>query len=178
MKRKSNYVLNQIVIIMCIMALAYSSRTMKKLEEIIAEKDLTIELQKGIYEDLRDKYQQVYETLRYYEIEDDKAREELQRYLELDANISAYCSCERCTGKTSSNKWYGITASGREAQSKRTIAMSKEYDFGTEVEIDGELYIVEDRGGYIQGNRIDIYFDTHEEVMEFGRQFKQVKVYY
>jgi 3D (Asp-Asp-Asp) domain-containing protein len=33
---------------------------------------------------------------------------------------------------------------------------------------------VEDRGGAINGNHIDIYFNTHEEALEFGCQYANV----
>ena len=39
-----------------------------------------------------------------------------------------------------------------------------------EVIIDGHTYIVEDCGGAIKGNRVDFFFDTHEEALKFGRQ--------
>lgn len=45
---------------------------------------------------------------------------------------------------------------------------------GSKVEIDGIVYMVEDTGGLVKGNVIDIYFDTHEEAVMFGRQKKKV----
>ena len=43
--------------------------------------------------------------------------------------------------------------------------------------INGQLYTVEDRGGAIQGNHIDIYFDTHQEALNFGKQEADVFLY-
>ena len=62
----------------------------------------------------------------------------------------------------------GITASGTQATAGRTIAAPRTFAFGTKIMINGHVYTVEDRGGAIQGNRIDIYFDTHEEALKFG----------
>lgn len=79
---------------------------------------------------------------------------------------TAYCPCKKCCGKTD-----GITASGVKATEGRTIAADiKKLPFGTSVYIDGHKYTVEDRGGAIKGNRIDIYFDTHAEALQYGRR--------
>ena len=88
------------------------------------------------------------------------------------ANASAYCACVKCCGKTN-----GITASGTKATAGRTIAAPKNYPFGTKIEIAGMgTYVVEDRGGAITGNNIDIYFDSHAEALKFGRRNLQIKV--
>ena len=47
-------------------------------------------------------------------------------------------------------------------------------EMGTKVEIGGIVYTVEDTGESVTGNVIDIYFDTHEEAVRFGRQRKEV----
>lgn len=83
--------------------------------------------------------------------------------------ITAYCACEKCCGKTN-----GITASGTKVQAGRTIAAPKNFPFGTKLVINGHTYTVEDRGGAIQGNRIDIYFDTHEEALQWGVKYLEV----
>lgn len=88
------------------------------------------------------------------------------------ANASAYCACMKCCGKTN-----GITASGTKATAGRTIAAPSTYAFGTKIEIAGMgTYVVEDRGGAIKGNKIDIYFNSHEEALQFGRRNLQIKV--
>lgn len=82
------------------------------------------------------------------------------------ATVTAYCACINCCGKTN-----GITASGTQATAGRTIAMSKNYKFGTKIEIEGYgIFVVEDRGGAIQGTRIDMFFNTHEEALRFGKK--------
>lgn len=87
-------------------------------------------------------------------------------------NASAYCFCSKCCGKTT-----GITASGTKATAGRTVAMSSKYSFGTKVEIKGMgTYVVEDRGGAIKGNKIDIYFGSHQEALNFGRRTVYLRV--
>ncbi len=83
--------------------------------------------------------------------------------------ITAYCGCAKCCGKTD-----GITASGTHVTAGRTIAAPPEIPFGTKLMINGHIYTVEDRGGAIKGNRIDIYFETHEEANKFGVQYIEV----
>ncbi|MBF7096704.1 3D domain-containing protein [Alkalibacter mobilis] len=91
---------------------------------------------------------------------------------------TAYCSCEICTGPGNGY----VTASGTRTTANRTIATSKSFAFGTEFYIpyfrnssNRGIFVVEDRGGAIKGNRIDIYFNSHEEALRFGR--KTLKVY-
>lgn len=86
--------------------------------------------------------------------------------------ITAYCPCVRCCGKSD-----GITASGVKAVEGVTVAMNKSIPFGTKIYIDGVgERVVQDRGGAIKGNKIDLYFDSHEKALEFGRQTKQVTI--
>ena len=46
---------------------------------------------------------------------------------------------------------------------------------GTEVEIDGHIYIAQDVGGAVSGNRIDLYFDSHEDALQWGVQEKTAR---
>lgn len=83
--------------------------------------------------------------------------------------ITAYCGCAKCCGKTD-----GITASGTHVTAGRTIAAPPEIPFGTKLIINGHTYTVEDRGGAIKGKRIDIYFESHQEALDFGVQYIEV----
>lgn len=79
--------------------------------------------------------------------------------------LTAYCPCEVCCGKND-----GITASGKKAQANHTVAVDKNYiDLGSKLLINGETYYAEDVGGAIKGKRIDIFFNTHEEALQFGK---------
>ena len=46
---------------------------------------------------------------------------------------------------------------------------------GTEIELDGHTYTVQDTGGAINGNRLDLYFDNHEDAMQWGVREKIVR---
>lgn len=85
--------------------------------------------------------------------------------------VTAYCSCMQCCGKTN-----GITASGKQATANHTIAAPSTFAFGTQLEINGQIYTVEDRGGAIQGNRIDIYMNSHSEALAWGVRYVDVTV--
>lgn len=87
---------------------------------------------------------------------------------------TAYCACEKCCGAWAENRPDGIvyTASGAVAQEGVTIAA--DWDVlppGTVVYIDGlGERVVQDRGGAIKGNAVDIYFEDHDEALVYGRQ--------
>lgn len=84
--------------------------------------------------------------------------------------ITGYCSCSRCCGKSN-----GITASGTKAKAGRTIAAdTSKLPFGTKVVINGHTYTVEDRGGAINGNKIDIFFSSHNEALQWGVRYCDV----
>ena len=70
----------------------------------------------------------------------------------------------------------GITASGERVQEGRTIAADPGIPFGTEVYIPslGGTYIVEDRGGSIRGDRLDLYIEDLDRALEFGVQELEV----
>lgn len=87
--------------------------------------------------------------------------------------LTAYCPCESCCGQWAD----GITATGTTAVAGKTIAVDPTViPYGTEVIINGNTYLAEDCGGAIKGNRIDIYFDTHGEALEFGVQYADVYI--
>ena len=93
-------------------------------------------------------------------------------------NVTAYCPCIICCGKTN-----GITASGTHAQQYRTVAAWSGLPFGTKVYFPAlagnsnkGIFIVEDRGGAISSNRIDIFFATHSQALAFGRRNMEMYV--
>lgn len=85
--------------------------------------------------------------------------------------ITAYCSCSKCCGKST-----GRTASGTQATAGRTVAASSKFAFGTKLNIGGQIYTVEDRGGAITGNRIDIYVSSHSAALQWGVRYLPVSV--
>ena len=85
--------------------------------------------------------------------------------------LTAYCACSECCGKWAD----GITATGTVPVQGRTIAVDEDViPYGSEVIINGHTYRAEDCGGSIVGNRIDVYFDNHEEATGFGVQYADV----
>lgn len=85
--------------------------------------------------------------------------------------ITGYCSCAKCCGKTT-----GRTASGTIATAGRTVAASAALPYGTKVNINGHTYTVEDRGGAIKGNKIDIYFSSHAQALAWGVKYLPVEI--
>lgn len=83
--------------------------------------------------------------------------------------VTAYCSCSKCCGKSN-----GRTASGTKATAGRTVAASSKFAFGTKLNINGQVYTVEDRGGAINGNRIDIYVNSHAAALAWGVRYLPV----
>lgn len=95
-------------------------------------------------------------------------------------NTSAYCACVKCCGKSN-----GITSSGVKASSWCTLAAGKAYPVGTIIYIpslsnkpNGGWFIVQDRGGAISNNKLDIYMGTHSQALQFGRRNLECYVYY
>lgn len=97
-------------------------------------------------------------------------------------NASAYTAAT--CGKAPGSKGYGITSSGAAARSYYTVAAGSAYPIGTVIYIpyfasapNGGWFVVQDRGGAISNNRIDIYFDTIGECRQFGRRNLECYVY-
>ena len=92
---------------------------------------------------------------------------------------TAYCPCTICCGKHAK----GITASGKPVSynaGRFVAADARLFDFGTRLRIHGyhDETVVEviDRGGAIKGYKLDVYFPTHQEAREWGRQLLPVDV--
>lgn len=86
--------------------------------------------------------------------------------------LTAYCPCKHC-----SDNWGHQTSTGAIATEGRTVAVDPSViPYGTVLIINGHEYIAEDCGGAIKGNKIDIFFESHEEALEFGVQYAEVFV--
>ena len=84
--------------------------------------------------------------------------------------ITHYCSCYYCCGG-----WGNATASGRPATVGRTIAVDpRVIPLGSKVIINGNVYIAEDTGGAIKGNKIDIYVSDHSTALRLGVYYADV----
>lgn len=86
--------------------------------------------------------------------------------------ITHYCPCSICCGPYSG---MNSTASGAPPVTNRTIAVEpKQIPYGTEVVINGQVYVAEDCGGAIKKNCIDIYVGSHEEASSKGMYYTDV----
>lgn len=98
--------------------------------------------------------------------------------------LTAYCSCEKCCGQWALDRPVDeeghqivIGASGEQLIEGVSIAVDKEViPYGTTVVINGKEYIAHDCGGAIKDNRIDVYFENHQDALEFGVQHAEVFV--
>jgi uncharacterized protein YabE (DUF348 family) len=104
-------------------------------------------------------------------------------------SATAYTAGLESTGKSPGDHSYGITSSGRAVKAHHTIAAPPDIPIGTKVyipelvkfwakhgvSIDG-IFTVEDRGGGIKGNKIDIFMDNINMTRIWGR--RSVTVYF
>ena len=86
--------------------------------------------------------------------------------------VTAYCSCAKCCGGHAS----GYTSSGTKATAGRTVAASGQFSYGTKLLINGKEYTVEDRGGAVKGDKIDIYMNSHAEALAWGVKYLPVQI--
>lgn len=105
-----------------------------------------------------------------------------KQYEKITVVATGYTAGVESTGKDISHPEYGITYSGvkvrRNPEGISTIAADlKVFPLGTILYIDGYGYgIVADKGSAIKGNRIDLYFETVQDVYDqWGK--KRVDVY-
>jgi len=92
--------------------------------------------------------------------------------------VTAYCPCEKCCGRWAD----GYTASGKpvSANNGLFVAADKRIPFGTMVAIpgyaEGKPVPVLDRGGAIKGNRLDVFFPTHQAALNWDRKTLTVEI--
>ncbi len=85
--------------------------------------------------------------------------------------ITHYCQCSICCGPWAN----GVTSTGATATTNRTIAVDPtQIPYGSKVVINGQVYVAEDCGGAIKGNRIDIYVGSHAEAEQRGLFYTEV----
>lgn len=98
--------------------------------------------------------------------------------------LTAYCSCKKCCGFWANGRPLDengndivIGASGERLYQGVSIAVDPAViPYDSKVYIDGKEYIAHDCGGAIKGNRIDVYFDNHEDALGFGVRYANVEV--
>ena len=84
-----------------------------------------------------------------------------------NCRITFYCPGACCCGQWAS----GATASGTVATANRTVANGS-LPFGTRVLIDGQEYVIEDRG--VGGDQFDIFVNSHQEALDRGLYYTDV----
>ena len=85
--------------------------------------------------------------------------------------ITHYCPCSICCGPWAN----GITSTGVTATTNHTIAVDpSQIPYGSQVVINGQVYVAEDCGGAIKTNCIDIYVASHEEGESKGVYYTDV----
>lgn len=87
--------------------------------------------------------------------------------------LTAFCPCYECS------EGFGRKCAMKDhyATSDHTVAVDPSLiNLGDKLLINGKEYVAEDTGGAVKGEKIDIFFDTHEEVEEFGVRYGDVKI--
>lgn len=94
--------------------------------------------------------------------------------------VTGYCACKLCCGVWSPEVTGEVarTASGEIPVAGVTVAVDPDViPLGSIVKINGHYYIAEDTGSAVKGNVIDIYFDRHEQALNWGAKNLEVKVF-
>jgi 3D (Asp-Asp-Asp) domain-containing protein len=110
--------------------------------------------------------------------------------------VTGYCACQECCNwrrsclgfgwpviasgpQRGQRKAVGVTASGTTARRGTIAADAARYPYGTVMYIDGYGYgRVEDRGGAVKGEHIDLFFPSHREALAWGRRWRRVTIWF
>lgn len=88
----------------------------------------------------------------------------------IEFEVTMYTSGYESTGKNPNHPAYNITSSGTQAR-HGVIAAGRMYPFGTKIYLEGlGTFVVEDRGGAIKNDSIDIWTDDLNYAYKFGRR--------
>jgi 3D (Asp-Asp-Asp) domain-containing protein len=101
----------------------------------------------------------------------------LPQWLTVRMRVTAYCPCKVCCGRFAK----GQTANGYVIKCRDHFAAApQKYPFGTEIivpQYNGDKpIIINDRGGAIKGNRLDVFFQSHARATKWGVKYLDVKV--
>jgi 3D (Asp-Asp-Asp) domain-containing protein len=116
-----------------------------------------------------------------------------QKPLIVSMETTGYCKCGKCCGWKRNWKFQpvvaygptkgqpkavGITATGTRADWGTIAADTRYYPFGTIMYVPGYGWgRVEDIGSAIKGDHIDLFFTSHRQALEWGREQKTIKVW-
>lgn len=101
-------------------------------------------------------------------IQEEIKPEEPQANYYANCRITFYCPCSACCGS-----WGNATASGVMPTANHTVANGS-LPFGTRIKVDGQEYIVEDRG--VGEFEIDIFVNDHQEALNRGLYYSDVYI--
>jgi 3D (Asp-Asp-Asp) domain-containing protein len=95
----------------------------------------------------------------------------------ISMRVTAYCPCEQCCGEWAD----GVTSNGHVIEPGDCfVAADSRFAFDTVMLIEGynksNTVKVFDRGGAIKGNKLDVFFHTHQAALEWGVRYIDVKV--
>ena len=99
------------------------------------------------------------------ELHTETIKEEIKPTLKRNMEVTAYTAGDGYTP--------GVTMANGERVHVGAIACN-DYPIGTIIEIDGTGYTVKDR--MLNDGMIDIYMDSYNQAIKFGRQTKQVTI--
>ena len=117
------------------------------------------------------------------------------RYSVVTMALTGYCNCGKCCNWH--RTWFGLgspvissgphkgdpkkvgyTSRGTEAKHGTLAADISRYPYGTIVYVPGYGYgVVEDTGGAIKGDHMDLWFPNHDEALCWGKQRRTVKIW-
>lgn len=147
MKKSTKYLIVRLVIMALCLAIGFGLGWISKEAEIVE-----VNIERPI--------------VRVNQLTEEKETEQTPTYKAMEIVATAYCPCVKCCGKSD-----GITSTGVKAKANRTVAADPNIlSYGTEILCGMGEFVVEDCGGAIKGNRVDFFFDSHEEALQFGRQ--------
>ena len=165
MKKRENIVLLITFVIVfvlasCVYAKAYTEEYDKVKNENTADNFIAYEYSIGP--------EFIFATEQNFENEQQKCFREYEEFV-----ATAYCACEKCCGEWAINRKGPVVGStGMELIPKYSIAVDPNIIPYGSILVDsiGNEYRADDCGGAIKGNHIDIYFSSHEEALNYGRQ--------
>lgn len=121
------------------------------------------------------------ETVKVQEVEPITTKpEEIEPIYLGNYRITAYCACKKCCGVWAENRPNGIVKGAMGVELTPGYSVASPLAFGTKLYIEGygdvvvqdrtASWVVEEYNGEI----IDIYFDSHEEALNFGVRYADV----
>ena len=105
-------------------------------------------------------------------------------YTVVTARISAYAPYDNQSGIC--NDGDTLTSRGKPAGRQYVAVDENLIPYGSKIEIEGfdeEVFIAGDTGGTMRNKgrqgiyAVDVFFDTHQQAMDFGIQWREIRIY-